>query len=111
MQNDVQTEQTSVEQREHVVEQVISVEPVAEGPRMRIKKPLTEAQLEALRKGREKLAEKRKAAGATEDVKKEDDADVSDVSDVATTTDADDSRQEESESEPDDYQFTYCSIM
>jgi len=104
MQKDVQTEKESVEQ-------VVSVEPVDEGPRMRIKKPLTEAQLAALRKGREKLAEKRKAAGTTEEgetlVKKDDPVD--NTTDSVKNDVVDDINEDVSDS--DDYHFTYCSIM
>lgn len=38
----------------------IEVDPTDEGPKVRPKRQLTEAQLAALKKGREKLAEKRK---------------------------------------------------
>jgi hypothetical protein len=38
----------------------IEVEGVAEGPRVKAKRQLTDAQLENLKKGREKLAEKRR---------------------------------------------------
>ena len=40
--------------------QTVEVQAVDEGPKVRAKKVLTEAQLEALKKGREKLAEKRR---------------------------------------------------
>lgn len=91
-----------VESPSNVDEKVVSVEPAAEGPRMRIKKPLTEAQLEALRKGRKKLAEKRKAAASMEEaetmIKKED-----------VVLENEDTIQEATE--PDDYHSSYCSIM
>jgi hypothetical protein len=38
----------------------IEVDPTEEGPKVRPKRQMTEAQLAALKKGREKLAEKRK---------------------------------------------------
>ena len=38
----------------------IEVDPTDEGPKVRPKRQMTEAQLAALKKGREKLAEKRK---------------------------------------------------
>ena len=100
-----------------VSEKVVNVEPTAEGPRMRIKRPLTEAQLEALRKGREKLAEKRKAeadaaytvtsppAEEESETKKEDIPNASGDVLNDTTTAADD------EDDNDIYHFTYCSIM
>lgn len=40
----------------------VLVEPAAEGPPVKAKRQLTEAQLEALKRGREKLAEKRRQA-------------------------------------------------
>jgi hypothetical protein len=83
-------------------EKVVSVEPAAEGPRMRIKKPLTEAQLAALRKGREKLAEKRKSAIA-------DEAPVSADTNGADEGDETDNAESETESDSD-YSY-YCSIM
>jgi hypothetical protein len=109
MQEDVQTDPKPIEPPTHVaispptlidppqqvLVKVVSVEPAAEGPRMRIKKPLTEAQLEALRKGREKLAEKRKTLTSIEEtesaMKNEDDV--------------------VSAAEPDDYHSPYCAIM
>ncbi len=44
------------------IEKVVEVEPAEEGPKVKAKRQMTEAQLAALKKGREKLAEKRKAA-------------------------------------------------
>ena len=44
------------------MEKTISVEAAAEGPRVKPKRQLTEAQLAALKKGRERLAAKRQAA-------------------------------------------------
>ncbi len=41
-------------------QKVISVQAMEEGPRIRPKRQMTEAQLEILKKGREKLAEKRR---------------------------------------------------
>ena len=38
------------------------MEPAPEGPLVKPKRPMTEAQLDALKRGREKLAEKRRAA-------------------------------------------------
>lgn len=43
------------------MEKTISVEAAAEGPRVKPKRQLTEAQLAALKKGRERLAAKRQA--------------------------------------------------
>ena len=51
--------------------QVVEVEAVDEGPKVKPKKVLTEAQLEALKRGREKLAEKRKQQKEAEETKAE----------------------------------------
>ncbi len=45
----------------------IQVEPAPEGPLVKAKRPMTEAQLEALKKGREKLAARRAAAKEAEE--------------------------------------------
>jgi hypothetical protein len=55
----------------------VTVEPADEGPPVKPKRILTDAQLEALKKGRERLAEKRKAAQTT----KEDEEDLYATSD------------------------------
>ena len=44
------------------MEKTVSVEAAAEGPRVKPKRQLTEAQLAALKKGRERLAAKRQEA-------------------------------------------------
>lgn len=55
---------------EPTTEKTVLVEPAAEGPPVKAKRQLTPAQLEALKKGREKLAEKRKQAKEEEETKK-----------------------------------------
>jgi hypothetical protein len=45
-----------------LMEKTVSVEAAAEGPRVKPKRQLTEAQLAALKKGRERLAAKRQEA-------------------------------------------------
>jgi hypothetical protein len=45
----------------------IQVEPAPEGPLVKPKRPMTEAQLEALKRGREKLAEKRRQTKEAEE--------------------------------------------
>jgi hypothetical protein len=49
-------------------EKTIEVEPSAEGPKVRPKRQLTESQLAALKKGREKLAEKRKLSSQEHEI-------------------------------------------
>jgi hypothetical protein len=51
-------------------EKMVEVEAADEGPKVKAKRHMSEAQLAALKKGREKLAEKRKqeAAAVTEEV-------------------------------------------
>ena len=97
----------------------IQVEPAPEGPLVKPKRPMTEAQLEALKRGRAKLAEKRRAAAkeaeenqsvksvpSTEPVKEEvkkyglDDSD----SDSTTSSESEQDAQEEEER-------AYCSVM
>lgn len=51
-----------------VMEKTVSVEAAEEGPRVKPKRQLTDAQLAALKKGRERLAAKRQAAAAAEEV-------------------------------------------
>lgn len=51
--------------------QVVEVEAVDEGPKVKPKKVLTEAQLEALKRGRDKLAEKRKQQKEAEESRAE----------------------------------------
>ena len=57
---------------------IMEIEPAAEGPKVKPKRVLTEAQLEALNLGRSKLAEKRKmmAAAAAEPEAAEPEADA-----------------------------------
>jgi hypothetical protein len=43
-------------------QKTVEVDPAEEGPKVKAKRHMTEAQLAALKKGREKLAEKRKQA-------------------------------------------------
>jgi hypothetical protein len=45
-------------------EKVVHVEPTDEGPKVKAKRQLTDAQLAALKLGREKLAEKRKQSAS-----------------------------------------------
>ena len=63
-------------------EKTLVVDPVAEGPRIKPKKQLTEAQLDALKRGREKLAEKRRMIKETGDAAPETSALSSTVSSI-----------------------------
>lgn len=47
-------------------QKTVDVEPTPEGPKVKAKRPMSEAQLAALKKGREKLAEKRKQMAEAE---------------------------------------------
>lgn len=83
-------------------ERVIEVEPAAEGPPVKAKRQLTPAQLEALKRGREKLAEKRRAAKEDEDVKK---------SEEQAVPDAQEEQDEDDEILPDASGAQFCSVM
>jgi hypothetical protein len=78
-------------------EKTVLVEPAAEGPPVKAKRQLTPAQLEALKKGREKLAEKRKQAKEEEETKKADEP--------PSTT------EEDEEVLPDASGSYFCTIM
>lgn len=62
----------------------VEVEPVDEGVRVKPKRQLTEAQLLILQKGREKLAEKRKAAKEQKEAEAEEAAQKKEVVDPVT---------------------------
>jgi hypothetical protein len=47
-------------------QKIVDVEPTPEGPKVKAKRPMSEAQLAALKKGRDKLAEKRKQMAEAE---------------------------------------------
>jgi hypothetical protein len=77
----------------------IDVEPAPEGPKVKPKRVLTPAQLEALRKGRERLAEIRKAA-----------KDAEEEAEAETTTETAEASPYENELESTQ-QNSWCSIM
>lgn len=79
-------------------EKTVLVEPAAEGPPVKAKRQLTPAQLEALKKGREKLAEKRRVAKEEEESKKEE-------------TKEEEAKEEEEEIMPDASGAPFCTIM
>ena len=88
----------------------IQVEPAPEGPLVKPKRPMTEAQLEALKRGREKLAAQRAAAKEAEEtqsvqssepVKKDP---VKEESNKYGLNDSDSESEEEEE-------HAYCSVM
>lgn len=59
------------------VEKQVEVDPAAEGPAVKVKRQMTPAQLEALKRGREKLAEKRRKEKEEEETaEKENETDV-----------------------------------
>lgn len=79
-------------------EKTVLVEPAAEGPPVKAKRQLTEAQLEALKKGREKLAEKRRQAKEEESKKSEQES-------------KEESDSDEEEVLPDASGAPFCTIM
>ena len=86
----------------------IQVEPAPEGPLVKPKRPMTEAQLEALKRGREKLAEKRrqtKEAEETQSVKSIPSTEP--VKEEVKKYGLDDSDSESEEEE----ERAYCSVM
>jgi hypothetical protein len=76
----------------------IEVEPAPEGPKVKPKRVLTPAQLEALRKGRERLAEIRRVA------KEEDVTEAKEAKDAASA----EAQSNEYESSQQD---SWCAIM
>ena len=86
----------------------IQVEPAPEGPLVKPKRPMTEAQLDALKKGRAKLAEKRrqtKEAEETQSVKSIPSTEP--VKEEVKKYGLDDSDSESEEEE----ERAYCSVM
>ena len=82
------------------------MEPAPEGPLVKPKRPMTESQLEALKRGRAKLAEKRrqmKEGDETQSVKDEPNQDTL----VKSDSDSDSEASSESEEE----EHAYCSVM
>ncbi len=82
----------------------VEVEPVDEGVRVKPKRQLTEAQLLILQKGREKLAEKRKAAkeqkeAEQKEVEQKKEVVVDPVTESVALTEADITAVEEAEEE------------
>jgi hypothetical protein len=91
-------------------EKTVEVEAADEGPKVKAKRHMSEAQLAALKKGREKLAEKRKqeAAAVTEEV-----ATNTDPAPVSAPAPAAEETPEEGNGGNDiEYQYSpLCAIM
>ena len=92
------------------------MEPAPEGPLVKPKRPMTEAQLDALKRGREKLAEKRRAAAeeaqaikpVSEEPVKEDSAKYG----LDTKSESDTESDTESEASTDEAEErAFCSMM
>ena len=86
------------------------MEPAPEGPLVKPKRPMTEAQLDALKRGRAKLAEKRRqikegeesqSVQSSEPVKEEPSEGIV----------VDDSSESEPNPEDDTEEHAYCSVM
>ena len=80
----------------------VEVEPVDEGVRIKPKRQLNEAQLANLKKGREKLAEKRKVEKEQKDKEGEKEK---------TDTESNSKTNTDTEPEEDELPFISCSIM
>ena len=84
-------------------QKTIEVDPTEEGPKVRPKRQMTEAQLAALKKGREKLAEKRKLQD--HETKAEPKEDVETTGSTEKTEHVQESEEDETDYAP------LCTIM
>ncbi len=81
------------------------MEPAPEGPLVKPKRPMTEAQLEALKRGRDKLAEKRRAAAEEAQA-------IKSVPEEPVKEDSESESESEQEDEQDEAEeHAYCSVM
>lgn len=91
---------------------LIQVEPAPEGPLVKPKRPMTEAQLEALKRGRAKLAEKRrqtKEAEESQSIQSSDTEPSNKVGLELTKSDFESEKEDTQEEEPEEQGF--CSVM
>lgn len=88
----------------------IQVEPAPEGPLVKPKRPMTEAQLEALKRGRAKLAEKRKAAEEAKSVQSVSEEPVKYGLDEESS-DSDSESEPEQDAQDEAEERVYCSVM
>lgn len=88
-------------------QKTIEVEATAEGPKVKAKRPMSEAQLAALKKGREKLAEKRKQQEQEQEQEKEQEQEQEKPQEV--TKDPEPEDQEDEGAEPGYHPL--CAIM
>jgi hypothetical protein len=85
-------------------EKTVEVEAADEGPKVKAKRHMSEAQLAALKKGREKLAEKRKQDAAT--------AEVTTNTDPTPVAAAEETPEEGNGGNDIEYQYSpLCAIM
>jgi hypothetical protein len=103
----------------------IQVEPAPEGPLVKPKRQMTEAQLEALKKGRAKLAEKRrqtkeaeesqetKSVQSAEPVKEKPDSYGLDKDEAESESDSESNASSESEQDAQEEaeERAYCTVM
>jgi hypothetical protein len=101
----------SVSETQPINIKTIEVEPVDEGVRVKPKKQLTETQLANLKKGREKLAEKRKAE--KEQKEKESESGSVAISESGSEPDSkpESDTQTDSDSDSEELPYISCSIM
>ena len=92
-----------------ILEKVIMVEAADEGPKVKAKRILTEAQLEALKLGRAKLAEKRRLLA--EEKEKEQGQSTTNQQVTETQQLVEQPSTEEPQENDDDNFPTYCTIV
>ena len=95
---------------------VVEVEPAEEGPRVKPKRVLTESQLEALKMGRAKLAEKRRQLAQEKEKEQEQEQEQELKNQQVTEPQSGvekDSTLEEASVEEEDYEYpsSYCAIV
>jgi phage protein D len=101
----------------------IQVEPAPEGPLVKPKRQMTEAQLEALKKGRAKLAEKRrqtkeaeesqetKSVQSAEPVKEKPDSYGLDKDEAESDSESNASSETEQDAQEEAEERAYCTVM
>ena len=94
---------------------VVEVEPAEEGPRVKPKRVLTESQLEALKLGRAKLAEKRRllAEEKVKEQEQEKEQEIQQVTEPQSGVEKDSSQEQGGVEEEEDYEYpsSYCTIV
>jgi hypothetical protein len=90
-------------------EKVVEVEPAEEGPRVKPKRVLTESQLEALKMGRAKLAEKRRLLAEEKD--KEQELKNQQVTEPQSGVEKESTLEQGNVEEEEEYPPSFCTIV